>query len=79
MNKLFRNNWADYWARFSDVGLLQGKSANIDSTLLEIEKELGIKLLSGDQLQVIDALEERLKSVKKRGKTSNALQTSLFE
>jgi hypothetical protein len=79
MNKIFRNNWVDYWARFSDAALLQRKSANIDSTLLEIEKELDIKLLSGDQLQVIDALEERLKSVKKRGKTSNALQTSLFE
>jgi len=79
MSKLFRNDWVGYWAKYDDPALLQKKSVNIDTTLREIEQELNLKLLSGDQLQVIDALEDRLKSVSKRKKSAVTAQTSLFE
>jgi hypothetical protein len=79
MNKVFRNDWVHYWARFDDLMLLQKKSTNIDETLLEIEGELDIKLLSGDQMQVLDALENRIKEMSKHRKPASSMQTSLFD
>ena len=79
MTRLFRNDWSGYWARIDDPALLQKKSTNIDQTLREIEEELDIKLLSGDQMQVIEALEERLKEVSKRRKPVVSGQIDLFE
>ncbi len=79
MSRLFRNDWPGYWARFDDPALLQHKSMNIDQTLREIEEELDIKLLSGDQIQVIEALEERLKEMSKRRKPVDSGQISLFD
>lgn len=79
MSKLFRNDWAGYWAKFDDAALLQHKAMNIDETLRAIESELDIKLLSGDQMQVIDALEERIRTMGKRRKPVSSLQTSLFD
>ncbi len=80
MNKSYRSNWAAYWEQFDNLDELQSFSFNLDDTLLEIEKSTGCKLLSGDQMQIIMALEERIREVSKRSAASRSdLQFSLFD
>ncbi len=79
MGKSFKTDWAEYWEQFSDLDLLQYKSFNLDETLQEIEKEVGFKLLSGDQMQIIEALEERISELSKLSKKKSAYQVSLFD
>lgn len=80
MAKTIRSDWASYWDKFSDLDLLQAKSFHLDETLREIEQQVGFKLLSGDQMQIIVALEDRIRELHKRsdGKKSQ-LQVSLFD
>jgi hypothetical protein len=80
MAKPYKTNWASYWDQFDNLDELQSKSFNLDDTLLEIEKSTGCKLLSGDQMQIIMALEDRIREVSKRsGKNALSAQYSLFD
>jgi hypothetical protein len=80
MAKSMRTDWVAYWEQFSDLDELQSKSFNLDETLVEIERVVGCKLLSGDQMQIIMALEERIREVSKRGGRSKmSAQYSLFD
>jgi hypothetical protein len=80
MAKSMRTDWVAYWDQYNDLDELQSKSFNLDETLVEIEKNVGCKLLSGDQMQIIMALEERIREVSKRsGKGAMSAQCSLFD
>ncbi|MBN2355244.1 hypothetical protein JXO59_03985 [candidate division KSB1 bacterium] len=80
MAKIYKSDWVAYWAEFNDLDLLQYKSSNLDETLQEIEQQAGFKLLSGDQMQVIVALEDRIRELSKTCKNKKQdLQVSLFD
>jgi len=80
MAKSYRTNWAAYWDQFDNLDELQSMSFNLDDTLLEIERNTGCKLLSGDQIQIIMALEERIREVSKRsGRSAHNAQYTLFD
>lgn len=73
-------NWEKYWAKFQDRDELLDIVDNIDDQLIRIEKEYGVKLLSGDHLMLIDALEERIDDLEKLAVAKDSpLQASLFE
>ena len=73
-------DWEKYWANFKDAGLLKYKVANLDETLLMIEKEFAAKLLSGDHMQLVDALEERIDELEKiEIAQKGSVQADLFE
>ena len=73
-------NWDKYWARFHDRDELLNIADNIDDLLLRIEKEYSVKLLSGDHMMLIDALEERIDDLEKLAAAKESpLQASLFE
>lgn len=74
-----KHDWVAYWGRYDNYSELERKSFNMDDTLHEIENEFGIKLMSGDQMMVIDALEDRLKELSKKRKVSSSAQISLFD
>jgi hypothetical protein len=74
-----KSDWMQYWQQFTSIADLENRSCNIDETLLEIEREIGFKLLSGDQMQIIYALEERIKELRKNKPAANGLQASLFD
>ncbi|MBN1464368.1 hypothetical protein JXA02_01310 [candidate division KSB1 bacterium] len=78
MSKGALPDWEKYWANFNDLGLLKSKSANLDETLQLIEKEFATKLLSGDHMQILDALEDRLAELERMEK-AQAVQSDLFE
>jgi len=63
-------DWETYWSQFDDLNLLQSKSSNLDDTLVEIQQKLDRKLLSGDQLQIIVSLEERIEELERLPKAS---------
>ena len=71
-------DWEKYWANFNDLELLKSKSANLDETLQMIEKEFAAKLLSGDHMQLLDALEDRMAELERMEK-AQTVQTDLFE
>ena len=60
MKRLTYNDWSAYWSKISDLEELRKKSDNIDETLVSLEKEQGNKLLAGDHMLIIAALEERI-------------------
>ncbi len=73
-------NWDRYWAKFHDRDELLDIADNIDDQLVRIEKEYGVKLLSGDHFMLIDALEERIDNLEKLAMAKDSpLQASLFE
>ena len=73
-------DWNEYWRRSQDLNLLNKKSADLDGTFLAIEEEFGCKLLSGDHLQIISALEDRIDELEMAHQTQGAgLQTDLFD
>ncbi len=78
MNKCSLPDWEKYWANFNDLELLKSKSANLDETLQMIEKEFAAKLLSGDHMQLLDALEDRMAELERMEK-AQTVQTDLFE
>lgn len=70
MSKTKMTDWETYWSQFDDLNLLQSKSSNLDDTLVEIQQKLDRKLLSGDQLQIIVSLEERIEELERLPKAS---------
>ena len=56
-------NWQTFWKKYDDPNILNQKSDDIDATLKEIESNLNRKLLSGDHLQIISALEDRIEEL----------------
>ena len=73
-------DWEKYWANFDDLELLRFKSANLDDTLQMIEKEFAAKLLSGDHMQLLDALDVRIEELERLEKAQkSAVQADLFE
>ncbi|HPG39031.1 MAG TPA: hypothetical protein PLP19_09250 [bacterium] len=72
-------DWQKYWAKIIDIQHLQNKSRQIDETLKAIEKEFNCKLMSGDQLMIIEALEERIEQLKNDKNIKPGLQGELFE
>ena len=80
MAKPMRTDWVAYWDQFQNLDELQYKSFHLDETLVEIEQRAGCKLLSGDQMQVIMALEERIRELSKSSdKSALSAQYSLFD
>lgn len=55
--------WNKYWEKYDDLEELDHMSEDIDSTLQGIELGLNRKLLSGDHLLIISALEERIEEL----------------
>jgi len=73
-------DWTTYWGRYSDLALLQKKSVELDDTLKGIEEEFQCKLLSGDHIQIITALEERIDELEEaQAKSPYGVQANLFE
>ena len=73
-------DWEQYWATFNDLDILYEKSNDLDETLLLVEKEFNTKLLSGDHLQLLDALDDRIDHLEKLQKArQSAVQTNLFD
>jgi len=70
MSKTKMADWETYWSQFDDLNLLQSKSSNLDDTLVEIQQKFDRKLLSGDQLQIIGTLEERIEELERLPKAS---------
>ncbi len=80
MSKSLRTDWVAYWNRFSNLNELENKSFQLDDTLIAIEAEVGCKLLSGDQMQIIMALEDRIRELARTGQRSAAsAQINLFD
>ncbi len=80
MSRSLRSDWVAYWARYSNLNELENKSFQLDDTLREIEAEVGCKLMSGDQMQIIMALEDRIRELAKTGQRSAAsAQINLFD
>ncbi len=55
--------WNKYWEKYENLEELDHMSDDIDSTLQGIELGLNRKLLSGDHLLIISALEERIEEL----------------
>jgi hypothetical protein len=73
-------NWDRYWAKFHDRDELLDIADNIDDQLLHIEKEYGVKLLSGDHILILEALDERIDDLEKLAVAKESpLQASLFD
>ncbi len=73
-------DWQKYWSKFKDINELQLRSSDIDETLKSIEKEFDCKLMSGDHLLIIEALENRIEEVKNRlSNHKSGIQADLFE
>jgi len=73
-------DWQKYWVKFRDINELQLKSSNIDDTLKNIEKEFDCKLMSGDHLLIIEALENRIEELKSQLNIHRSgIQADLFE
>jgi len=73
-------DWEEYWANFKDLEVLRAKAADLDDTLQLIEKEFAAKLMSGDHLMLLSALEDRIEELEKEEKiVKGVVQTDLFE
>jgi|GEM_PF-529906 len=73
-------NWEKYWHNFTDLELLRDKSLNLDDTLELLEKEFDTKLMSGDHMQLVTALEDRIQELERiERETSNSKQGDLFD
>jgi hypothetical protein len=73
-------DWGKYWENFKDLDLLKLKSSNLDETLTMIEKEFGTKLMSGDQMQIVTSLEERIDELERVQRAEkHVFQADLFE
>ena len=59
------NDWNAYWAEFNNLDELQKKYDNLDETLISLAKECNTKLLTGDHLLIIEALENRIEQLQK--------------
>ena len=80
MAKNILPDWNDYWSKISSLNMLVEKSNDLDDTLRNIEKEFDCKLLSGDHIQIITALEERIEELtNSRSLTKEGVQADLFD
>jgi hypothetical protein len=80
MVKSILPDWGKYWENFKDLDLLRRKSGNLDETLKMIEKEFATKLMSGDHMQIVDSLEERIEELERiRRAEKHVFQADLFE
>lgn len=52
--------WNKYWEKYENLEELNHMCEDIDSTLQAIELGLNRKLLSGDHMLIISALEKRI-------------------
>jgi len=79
----FNGNWENYWSNYKNVNELKELSEDMDSLLLDLEKEMGVKLLARDHFQIIDALENRIDTLEdltqqKADAEKNSHQGELF-
>lgn len=73
-------DWKKYWSNFTDLDLLRYKSSNLDETLELLEKEFATKLMSGEQMQLITDLEDRIDELERIEREENrSIQGNLFE
>lgn len=73
-------NWQKYWSKINNINELQLKSSEIDETLKNIENEFNCKLMSGDHLLIIEALENRIEELKSQLTIhKSGIQADLFE
>ncbi len=73
-------NWDQYWSKFHDLKALQLCYLNLDETLADIENKFDCKLMSGDHYLIIEALEERIETLKSQSSNkSSDMQGDLFE
>ena len=73
-------DWQKYWSKINDINVLQLKSSEIDETLRNIEKEFDCKLMSGDHLLIIEALENRIEELKNQLTIQKSgIQADLFD
>jgi hypothetical protein len=80
MVKSILPDWDKYWENFKDLNLLRQKSNNLDETLMMIEKEFAAKLMSGDHMQIVASLEERIEVLERVVRAEkHVIQTDLFE
>ena len=80
MAKKLLPDWEKYWANFKDLNVLYEKDANLDDTLQLIEKEFAVKLMSGDHLMLLSALENRIDQLVMEEKILKGVeQADLFE
>lgn len=80
MVKSILPDWEKYWENFKDVDLLRFKSGNLDETLTMIEKEFATKLMSGDHMQIVASLEDRIEELERVQRAEkHAVQADLFE
>ena len=80
MVKSILPDWEKYWENFKDLNLLRHKSNNLDETLMMIEKEFATKLMSGDHMQIVASLEERIEELERVQRAEkHVIQADLFE
>ena len=80
MAKKLLPDWEKYWANFKDAHVLRDKAENLDETLRMIENEFAVKLMSGDHLMLLSALEDRIVNLEKEEKAlKGVVQAELFE
>lgn len=71
--------WSAYWAQYTDLAQLKKRYDNLDDTLHLLEKEFQCKLLSGDHVQIITGLEDRIDELEQIYQAQGAgLQAELF-
>ena len=80
MVKSILPDWEKYWDNFNDLSLLRAKANNLDETLNLLEKEFAVKLMSGDHMQIIAALEDRIEQLERVQRAEkHVVQADLFE
>lgn len=80
MSKRTLPDWDKYWANFNDLDVLRQKSTDLDETLQLIEKEFDTKLMSGDHMQIVASLEDRIDELERTEQAKkSAVQTNLFD
>jgi predicted kinase len=70
--------WQAYWSRYSNIQELKQMAANFDDTLDHLEKEMGERLLSGDHILIIEALENRIEDLENSQPVDTEAQGELF-
>ena len=73
------SDWKGYWRQYTDLDTLQEMCMDMDSTLQKIEAEKGVKLLSGDHIQIITALEDRIEELESTQAHDVGVQGDLFK
>ncbi|MBD3384244.1 hypothetical protein GF407_04880 [candidate division KSB1 bacterium] len=72
------SEWQAYWSRYSNIQELKKMAANFDDTLDHLENEMGERLLSGDHILIIEALENRIVDLENSQPVDTEAQGELF-